>query len=162
MHVVRRDLPRGVPVLAKLGAGGDVVALASAAAENGADAVVVAQGFPGLALDPRTLRPALGSGVGLVSGPAVRALALRCVWEVHAALPDLPVVGVGGVASGFDVLAMLAAGATAVQLGTVLLRDPSAATRIRGELLDELAQRDLDSVASAAGAAHHQPEGSSR
>ena len=162
VHVVRRDLPRGVPVLAKLAAGGDVVGLASAAAENGADAVVVAQGFPGLVLDPRTLRPALGSGAGLLSGPAVRALALRCVWEVHAALPELPVVGVGGISTGFDVLAMLAAGATAVQLGTVLLRDPSAATRIRDELLDELDRRDLGSAASAAGLAHHQPEGSSR
>jgi dihydroorotate dehydrogenase (NAD+) catalytic subunit len=162
VHVVRRDLPGGVPVLAKLAAGGDVVALASAAAENGADAVVVAQGFPGLALDPLTLRPALGSDVGLLSGPAVRALALRCVWEVHAALPDLPVVGVGGIATGFDVLAMLAAGASAVQLGSVLLRDPSAATRIRRELVDELHSRDLGSAASAAGLAHHQPEGSSR
>jgi dihydroorotate dehydrogenase (NAD+) catalytic subunit len=162
VHVVRRDLPGGLPVLAKLAAGGDVVALASAAAENGADAVVVAQGFPGLALDPLTLRPALGSDVGLLSGPAVRALALRCVWEVHAALPDLPVVGVGGIATGFDVLAMLAAGASAVQLGSVLLRDPSAATRIRRELVDELHSRDLGSAASAAGLAHHQPEGSSR
>lgn len=162
VHVVRRDLPRGLPVLAKLAGGGDVVALATAAAENGADAVVVAQGFPGLVLDPRTLRPALGSGAGRLSGPAVGALALRCVWEVRAALPDLPVVGAGGISTGFDVLAMLAAGATAVQLGSVLLRDPSAATRIRGELLDELDRRDLDSVASAAGLAHHQTEGSSR
>ncbi len=162
VHVVRRDLPRGVPVLAKLAAGGDVVALASAAAENGADAVVVSQGFPGLVIDPLTLRPALGSGVGLLSGPAVHALALRCVWDVHAALPGLPVVGVGGIGTGFDVLAMLAAGATAVQLGTVLLRDPSAATRIRRELLDELDRRDLGSAADAAGLAHHLPEGSSR
>lgn len=162
VHVVRRDLPRGVPVLAKLAAGGDVVALASAAAENGADAVVVTQGFPGLAIDPVTLRPALGSGAGLVSGPAVHALALRCVWEVHAALPGLPVVGVGGIRTGFDVLAMLAAGATAVQLGSVLLRDPSAPTRIRRELVDELDRRDLGSAASAAGLAHHQPEGSRR
>jgi dihydroorotate dehydrogenase (NAD+) catalytic subunit len=162
VHVVRRDLPRGVPVLAKLAAGGDVVASASAAAENGADAVVVTQGFLGLAIDPVTLRPALGSGGGLLSGPAVHALALRCVWEVHAALPELPVVGVGGIRTGFDVLAMLSAGATAVQLGSVLLRDPSAATRIRRELVDELDRRDLHSAAAAAGLAHHRPEGSRR
>ncbi len=159
VHVVRRDLPRGMPVLAKLGPGGDVVELARAAVDNGADAVVVSQGFPGLVIDPVTLRPALGAGGGLLSGPAVHALALRCVWDVHEALPDVPVVGVGGISSGFDVLAMLLAGATAVQLGSVLFRDPSAATRITAELVDELARHDLASPAHAVGLGHPQPEG---
>ena len=162
LHVVRRDLPRGTTVLAKLAPGGDVVDQARAAVDSGADAVVLCQGFPALALDPTTLRPVLGAGGGLLSGPAVHALALRCVWDVHAALPDVPVVGVGGIRSGFDALAMLLAGATAVQLGSVLLRDPSAATRIRHELADELDRRDLKSAADAVGLAHQQPEGSSR
>jgi dihydroorotate dehydrogenase (NAD+) catalytic subunit len=159
VHVVRRDLPRGIPVLAKLGPGGDVVELARAAADNGADAVVVSQGFPGLAIDPLTLRPVLGAGVGLLSGPAVHALALRCVWDVHEALPNVPVVGVGGISTGFDVLAMLLAGATAVQLGSVLFRDPSASTRITAELADELTRRDLASAADAVGLGHPYPEG---
>jgi dihydroorotate dehydrogenase (NAD+) catalytic subunit len=162
VHVVRRDLPRGMPVLAKLGTGGDVVELATAAAENGADAVTVSQGFPGLVLDPDTLRPALGAGAGLLSGPAVHALALRCVWDLHAALPDLPVVGVGGIRSGFDALAMLLAGATAVQIGSVLFRDPSAASRITAELAEELTRRDLRSPADAVGLAHHPAEGDRR
>lgn len=162
VNVVRRDLPRGLPVLAKLAPGGDVVELARAAVENGADAVVVAQGFPGLVIDPDTLRPVLGAGVGLLSGPAVHALALRCVWDVHAALPDVPVVGVGGIRSGFDALAMLLAGASAVQLGSVLFRDPSAASRIPAELVEELDRRDLGSVADAVGLAHHRTEGTSR
>ncbi len=89
----------------------------------------------------------------------MHALALRCVWDVHEALPDVPVVGVGGISSGFDVLAMLLAGATAVQLGSVLFRDPSAATRITAELVDELARRDLASPAHAVGLGHPQPEG---
>lgn len=162
VNVVRRDLPRGMPVLAKLAPGGDVVELARAAVDNGADAVVVAQGFPGLVIDPDTLRPVLGADVGLLSGPAVHALALRCVWDVHAALPDVPVVGVGGIRSGFDALAMLLAGASAVQLGSVLFRDPSAASRIPAELVEELDRRDLASAAHAVGLAHHRPEGTRR
>jgi dihydroorotate dehydrogenase (NAD+) catalytic subunit len=72
------------------------------------------------------------------------------------------VVGVGGIRSGFDALAMLLAGATAVQLGSVLFHDPSAAARIRRELLAELERHDLGSAADAVGLAHHQPEGSGR
>ncbi len=162
VHVVRRDLPHGMPVLAKLAAGGDVASLARAAVDNGADAVVVTQGFPALVIDPVTLRPALGAGPGLLTGPAVHALALRCVWDVHEALPHVPVVGAGGIRTGFDALAMLLAGATAVQLGSVLLRDPSAADRVTRELTDELASRDLKSAADAVGLAHQQPDGSSR
>jgi dihydroorotate dehydrogenase (NAD+) catalytic subunit len=162
VHVVRRDLPHGVPVLAKLGAGGDAVGLARAAVDNGADAVVVAQGFPALVIDPRTLRPTLGAGRGLLTGPAVLPLVLRCVWDLHEAHPEVPVVGAGGVRTGFDALAMLLAGATAVQLGSVLLHDPAAAGRVTRELADELARRDLKSAADATGLAHQQPEGSSR
>jgi dihydroorotate dehydrogenase (NAD+) catalytic subunit len=71
-------------------------------------------------------------------------------------------VGAGGVRTGFDALAMLLAGATAVQLGSVLLHDPAAAGRVTRELADELARRDLKSVADATGLAHQQPDGSSR
>ena len=162
VHVVRRDLPHGVPVLAKLAPGGDVAGLARAAVDNGADAVVVAQGFPALVVDPVTLRPTLGAGGGLLTGPAVLPLALRCVWDVHEAMPEVPVVGAGGVRTGFDALAMLLAGATAVQLGSVLLHDPAAAGRVTRELSDELGRRDLKSAADAVGLAHQQPEGSSR
>jgi dihydroorotate dehydrogenase (NAD+) catalytic subunit len=162
VHVVRRDLPQGMPLLAKLAPNGDVVSLARAAVDNGADAVVVAQGFPALVIDPVTLRPGLGADTGLLTGPAVHALALRCVWDVHSALPDVPLVGAGGIRSGFDALAMLLAGATAVQLGSVLLRDPSAPDRVTRELRDELGRRDLKSAADAVGLAHQQPEGSSR
>ena len=81
------------------------------------------------------------------------------MWDVHAALPDVPVVGVGGMRTGFDALAMLLAGATAVQLGSVLLRDPSAATRIADELADELAARDLGRPADAVGLGTTHPKG---
>jgi len=154
LHVVRRDAPRGVGVLAKLTPGASAVDAARSVAQNGADAVVLAHGLPGLLFDRQTLRPVLGAGAGSVSGPAVLAQAVRCVWDVHAALPDLPLVGVGGIRSGFDVLQMLLAGAGAVQLGTVLLHDPGAVRRITEELAAELGTRGIDHPAAVVGRGH--------
>ena len=155
LAAVRRDMPRGIPVLAKVAPYvHHVVDVSRAAVKAGADAVVVGHGLPGLALDPVTLRPALGSGAGALSGPAVHAVALRCLWEVHEALPDVHLVGSGGVRSGFDVLAMLAAGARAVQVGTTVLHDPGAPRRILTELHEELDRRSIPSVAEAVGRAH--------
>ena len=159
LHVVRRDVPRGVAVLAKLSPGPGVAEVARSVVKNGADAVVLAHGFPGLLFDPATLRPVLGAGTGSVSGPAVLPQALRCVWDVHAALPDVPVVGAGGVRTGFDVVQMLLAGATAVQVGTALINDPSAPRRIVDELAHELSSRGVHSPADLVGAGHHPPEG---
>jgi dihydroorotate dehydrogenase (NAD+) catalytic subunit len=159
---VRRDMPRGVPVLAKvLPDLHHVVDVARAVVKAGAEVVVVGQGLPGLVLDPATLRPALGCGGGVLSGPAVHAMALRCLYEVHAALPELPLVGAGGVRDGRDALAMLAVGARAVQVGTTVLRDPSAPERIATELGHELARHEMASVAEAIGHAHR-PEGDPR
>lgn len=162
LAAVRRDMPRGVPVLAKIAPDvHHVVDVARAVVKAGADVVVVGHGLPGLALDPSTLRPALGSGGGALSGPAVHAVALRCLWEIHEALPEVHLVGGGGVRSGFDALAMLAAGARAVQVGTTVLRDPGAPVRIVTELRRELEHRTIPSVADAIGQAHR-PEGDPR
>jgi dihydroorotate dehydrogenase (NAD+) catalytic subunit len=159
---VRRDMPRGVTVLAKVAPEvHHVVDVARAAVKAGADGVVVGHGLPGLALDPRTLRPALGSGAGDLSGPAVHAVALRCIWEVHSAMPEVQVVGSGGVRTGFDALAMLAAGAGAVQVGSTVLHDPGAPARVVSELREELTSRGIPSVADAIGRAHR-PEGEPR
>lgn len=158
LHVVRRDVPRGVAVLAKLGPATGYVDVARAVANNGADAVVLGHGFPGLLFDPVTLRPALGAVLGQVSGPAVLAQALRCVWEVHAALPELPVVGAGGVRTGFDALQMLLAGARAVQVGTALLHDPASPGRIVEELRDQLSRRGIARATDLVGLGDHTRE----
>lgn len=152
---VRRDMPRGVLVLAKLAADPHtVVDVTRSVVEAGADAVVVGHGLPGMVLDPATLVPSLGEGRGALVGPAVLPLMLRCVWEVHAAFPEVPVVGNGGVRTGADALAVLAAGARAVQVGTVVLHDPGAPGRIAAELGDELDRRGLPDVGAVVGAAH--------
>jgi dihydroorotate dehydrogenase (NAD+) catalytic subunit len=126
------------PLLVKLSpSANDPPAVAAAAATAGADGIVLINTLRGTALDPRTRRPWLGGGGGGVSGPAVRAVALGQVSRV-AARVDLPLVGMGGVASGAHAADMLAAGATAVAVGTESFRDPAAGTRIAAELSDIL------------------------
>jgi dihydroorotate dehydrogenase (NAD+) catalytic subunit len=157
---VRRDMPRGVQVLAKLAADPHtVVDVARAAVKAGADAVVVGHGLPALVLDPATLRPALHGSLG---GPAVLPVTLRCLWEAHAALPDVPLIGSGGVRTGEDALAMLAAGARAVQVGSTVLHDPGAPARIVTELAAGLAGRGIPDVGSAIGHAHTDNPGDTR
>jgi dihydroorotate dehydrogenase (NAD+) catalytic subunit len=153
LHVVRREVPAGMVVLAKLSPTAAYLDVARAAADNGADALVLGTG-PGLLFDPRTLLPVLGAGFGELSGPAVLPQALRCVWDVHATRPDVPVIGAGGVSSGWDAMQMLLAGASAVQVGTALLRDPEAALRIVGELERELADRGVPSATALVGRGH--------
>ena len=112
----------------------DVAASAKAVAAAGADGLSLVNTIRGLALDPVTLRPLLARGAGGYSGPALRPIALAAVWACANAV-DLPIVGMGGVATGQQALELLAVGATAVALGTVLFSDPDAPSRVREELV---------------------------
>jgi len=126
VSAVRRDLPRDLPVLAKLRTDVfRVVETARIVAEAGADAVVIGNALPAALPDGRP---------GGLSGPAVRPLALRCVADVHAELPDLAIVAAGGISTAEDARAFLAAGAGAVQVGTALLHDPTTAQRLVEDL----------------------------
>ena len=125
----------GRPRWAKLSANTDrIVEVAGAAAAAGAEAVTCINTLLGLAYDPATRQPALGAGGGGLSGPAIHPVAVRAVHDVHAALPDLPIVGVGGVATGWDATELLLAGAVAVQVGTATFADPRAPARVLAEL----------------------------
>jgi len=151
----RRGVPRDIPVLAKLSPDvTDIVSVAEAVMDAGASGLSMVNTTLGLAVDADTLRPTLGGLTGGLSGPAIRPLALRCVWQVHAAMPDVPIVGIGGIATGYDALEFLAAGASAVQVGTVIFHDPSAPARVADELRIELARRGLTSPGEAVGVAH--------
>jgi dihydroorotate dehydrogenase (NAD+) catalytic subunit len=126
---VQRDLPRGLPVLAKLRPDlVRVVETARAVLDAGAAALVVGDAQPAALPD--------GRPAGL-SGPAIRPVALRCVLEVRAALPEAEIVGCGGIVTTDDARSFLAAGAVAVQIGTALLHDPTTAARIAAELTQE-------------------------
>lgn len=149
LSVVRRDAPPGVAVLAKLPVGDGLVELARELSSCGADALVIGHPRRGVAIDPENLTRMRGH----LTGPATAPLALDAVWHVHEALPDATLVGSGGIRSGSDALAMMAAGATAVQVGTALLHDPTAAHRVQDELAKHLDQRGLK-PADVVGIAH--------
>ncbi|MFN8161998.1 MAG: dihydroorotate dehydrogenase [Solirubrobacterales bacterium] len=136
----------------------DPAAVAAAAEASGADAVSLINTLKAGALDPVTLRPWLGARRGGLSGPAVRAVALEQVRSVCAAVA-IPVVGMGGVGSGADAAAMIAAGATLVAVGTESFRDPCAGSRIRAELEADLGARGVGSPGQLRGRALEAPGG---
>jgi dihydroorotate dehydrogenase (NAD+) catalytic subunit len=129
----------------------DIVAIARAAAEGGADAVSLVNTFQGMAVDWRRRRPILANDVGGLSGPAIKPLALRMVWQVARALPGLPVIGIGGIGNADDALEFLVAGASAIQVGTATFYDPGAAGRLLDELPAKLDELGAASVAEVVG-----------
>jgi dihydroorotate dehydrogenase (NAD+) catalytic subunit len=142
-----------LPVIAKLSAAaGDVRAVARAVEEAGADAISAINTLPGLAVRADRGGPALGSGYGGLSGPALRPIALRVVFEV-AQVVDIPVIGIGGVATIDDVLDLLAVGASAVGVGIAVLADPMLPVRLADELADACRAPGMASVADLVGTA---------
>ncbi|MBA2560118.1 MAG: dihydroorotate dehydrogenase [Propionibacteriales bacterium] len=156
--VVRRDTPRGVPVFAKLSPDvTSIVEIAAAVVEAGADGLVMINTLLGLHIDLDTLRPELAGITGGLSGPAVRPVAVRAVWQVANAMPSVPIIGVGGVRTGRDALEFMLAGASAVQVGTAIFNDPSAPIRVLRELRTELASRGFARAVDAVGGANRLP-----
>lgn len=131
----------------------DLPAIAAAAGEAGAEAVTLVNTVMGMGIDVERRRPRLGRPGGGLSGPAIHPVAVRAVWDVHQALPDLPIVGVGGVTNGETAVELLLAGARAVQVGTATFADPRAVEKV----LDDLAlwcRRHRASVDELIGGAH--------
>ncbi len=142
------------PLYAKLSpASADIGELARAVAAAGADGLSLVNTLRGLALDRESLRPRLALGPGGASGPALKPIALACVYACASAV-DLPIVGMGGVMSGRDGVDLVAAGASAIALGTVLFADPAAPNRVRDELGSEARSRGYGSAAEIRGVAH--------
>jgi dihydroorotate dehydrogenase (NAD+) catalytic subunit len=136
-----------LPIIAKLTPNvTNIVPIAAAAAEAGADAVSLINTLRGMAVDWRRRRPILAYDVGGLSGPAIKPIALRMVWDVARALPGLPIIGIGGIATADDALEFLVAGASAVQVGTATFYDPTAAERVLDDLTARLAEVGIDSV----------------
>ena len=149
-----------LPVLAKLSPDvTDLVAIARAVTEAGADGLVMVNTLLGVAIDVDRGAPVLSRVTGGLSGPAIRPVAVRCIWQVTAAmraglLPTVPVVGVGGVRTGRDAAELVLAGAAAVQVGTVTFGDPGAPARVRDELAAVVRHHGLGSLAELVGRAH--------
>ncbi|ATU20698.1 dihydroorotate dehydrogenase [Bifidobacterium choerinum] len=119
----------------------DIAAIARAAVEGGADALSMINTLVGMRIDIRTGEPIIANRTGGVSGPAVFPVGLACVWRVRAALPDIPIIGIGGIDSGEKALEYLYAGANAVEVGGAALYDPTAPIRVALELEELLDSR---------------------
>ncbi len=149
-RLVKRVKERvGKPLIAKLSPNvADIGVIARAAEEAGADALSLVNTFLGMAVDLERRRPVFANGVAGLSGPAIKPLALRLVWEVCRQV-KIPVIGMGGITSGRDVLEFILVGAAACQIGTVNFVDPLAGPRIVAELgreMDRLGIRDLAEI----------------
>lgn len=114
----------------------DIVALARACAESGADAVSIINTVTGMAIDARTRRPRIATVFGGLSGPAIKPIALRMVYQVHRAGIPIPICGIGGIQTGTDAIEFLLAGARCVQIGTQNFVDPATAERVIREMED--------------------------
>ncbi|MCW2525143.1 MAG: pyrD [Pseudonocardiales bacterium] len=155
---VRRATDPSVPIFAKLTPDvTDIAAIARACAESGADGVSLINTLLGVVIDTDTLRPVLGGITGGLSGPAIRPVAVRCVWQVRQALPGLPIIGMGGIRTGLDALEFVLAGASAISVGTAIFGDPNAPVRIMAELEQALSHRGFASLRDAVGFAQLSP-----
>ena len=152
---VRKTIGGELPIIAKLSP--DVTDLASIArgvVDAGADALALINTVLGMVINLDTMKPHLGGKTGGLSGPAIRPVAVRAIYQVHSALPQIPILGMGGVASGRDALELILAGASGVSVGTASFGNPTALITIQNELRDLLAARGFATVQQAIGFAH--------
>lgn len=157
VSAVRRAADPGIPVLVKLSPDvTDIVAVAVSCVNAGADGLSVINTLLGMVINTDTMRPALAGITGGLSGPAIRPVAVRCVWQIRAALPDIPILGMGGIRTGLDALQFILAGAQAVSVGTVVFNDPSAPARVHRELAHALVDRGFERVSDAVSYAHRE------
>jgi dihydroorotate dehydrogenase (NAD+) catalytic subunit len=149
-----RDVCPDLPLIAKLTPNvTDITLIAKAAADGGADAVSAVNTFVGMAVDWRRRKPILGNVTGGLSGPAIKPLALRCVWRISQ-LKIVPVIAVGGIGTIDDMMEFLVAGASAVQVGTANFYDPTASVRIADALPEALRTLGVSSVREVVGTLH--------
>lgn len=159
IQAVRRNSDSKTPIFAKLSPDvTDIVEIAHSVIRAGATGLSLINTLLGMVIDTKVMRPALAGVTGGLSGPAVRPVAVRCVWQVRQAFPEVPIIGMGGVRSGHDALEFLLAGANAVSVGTAVFNDPGAPLRIHHELSELLAERDFTRLRDVVSYAHRPPE----
>ena len=152
---VRRTIGGELPIIAKLSPDvTDLVSIARGVVDAGADGLALINTVLGMVINVDTMRPHLGGKTGGLSGPAIRPIAVRAIYQVHAALPQVPILGMGGVASGKDALEMILAGASGVSIGTASFGNPTAIMKIQNELKQLLIDRGFTSLKQAIGYAH--------
>jgi dihydroorotate dehydrogenase (NAD+) catalytic subunit len=154
-EIVRASKVAGVPLWIKLSPNTpELVEIADAALDAGADALVLVNTVLGLAIDIEQRRASLGNGGGGISGPGILPVALRSVYECRAAFPDAPIVGVGGVSSGEDAVAMIMAGANAVEVGTATFADPRAPWKVQRGVARWMERHHVTRLSDVVGVVH--------
>jgi dihydroorotate dehydrogenase (NAD+) catalytic subunit len=152
---VRRNIGGELPIIVKLSPDvTDIVAIAKQVVSAGADGLALINTLLGMAIDIDAMRPKLAGKTGGLSGPAIRPVAVRAVYQVHAALPTTPILGMGGITNGRDALEFIFAGASAVSIGTANFGNPTAPIKVKTELEQHLKERGFDSISEAVGKAH--------
>ena len=152
---VRKTLGGELPIIAKLSPDvTDLVSIAKGVVDAGADGLALINTVLSMVINLDTMRPHLAGKTGGLSGPAIRPIAVRAIYQVHEALPNVPILGMGGVSSGRDALELILAGAKGVSIGTASFGDPAAIITIQNELIELLKTRGFTSVAQAVGYAH--------
>lgn len=152
---VRGIIGGELPILAKLTPDvTNIASIATSVINAGADGIAMINTVLGMVINTETMRPHLGGKTGGLSGPAIRPIAVRAIYQVRQALPNVSILGMGGVASGKDAFELILAGASGVSIGTASFGDPSAVYRIQNELREILAVKGFSSVKDAVGYAH--------
>ena len=152
---VRRNIGGELPIIAKLSPDvTDIVAIATAVIDAGVDGLALINTLLGMVIDTNSMKPKLAGKTGGLSGPAIRPVAVRAIYQVHQAFPNIPIVGMGGVATGRDAFELVLAGASAVSIGTASFGNPSAAIQVKNELADLLTQKGFNDFRDAIGFAH--------
>ena len=152
---VRRNIGGDLPIFAKLSPDvTDIASIATEVSHAGADGVALINTVLGMVIDINTMRPKLAQKTGGLSGPAIRPIAVRAIYQVRAALPKIPIIGMGGVASGKDALELVLAGANAVSIGTATFGNPTAAIQIKTELQELIMERGFNSFEEVVSIAH--------
>ena len=155
IEAVRRNIGGELPIVAKLSPDvTDIVEIAASVINAGVDGLALINTLLGMVIDTNTMKPKLAGKTGGLSGPAIRPIAVRAIYQVHQAFPNIPIVGMGGVASGRDALELILAGASAVSIGTATFGNPNAAMQIKEELAELLTQKGFNDFRDAIGFAH--------
>lgn len=155
IEAVRRNISGDYPIIAKLSPDvTDIVSIAKEVVAAGADGLALINTVLGMVIDVDAKRPKLAGITGGLSGPAIRPIAVRAIYQVHKALPQTPILGMGGVTNGRDALEMIFAGASGVSVGTATFGNPSAVIKVKRELLEGLRSRGFNSLSEAIGVAH--------
>ena len=152
---VRRNIGGELPIVAKLSPDvTNIVEIAQSVINAGVDGLALINTLLGMVIDTNTMKPKLAGKTGGLSGPAIRPVAVRAIYQVHQAFPNTPIVGMGGVASGSDAFELVLAGASAVSIGTATFGNPTAVLQIRDQLSALLLEKGFNNFRDAIGFAH--------